>query len=75
MPENFVVKQNILINCDTEYGDELPDLSGVIVDGNISFEEGFKLSHWKWKPKNSQALQRKHKGIDLITTARLAFCK
>ena len=51
LPENFVVKQNILINCDTEYGDELPDLSGVIVDGNISFEEGFKLSHWKWKPK------------------------
>ena len=51
LPENFVVKQNILINCDTEYGDELPDLSGVIVDGNISFEEGFKLSHWEWKPK------------------------
>ena len=51
LPENFVVKQNILINCDTEYGDELPDLSGVIVDGDISFEEGFKLSHWEWKPK------------------------
>ena len=51
LPENFVVKQNILINCDTEYGDELPDLSGVIVDGNISFEEGFKLSHWEWEPK------------------------
>lgn len=51
LPENFVVKQNILIDCDTEYGDELPDLSGVIVNGNISFEEGFKLSHWKWKPK------------------------
>ncbi|MBO7244960.1 MAG: hypothetical protein J6V53_06770 [Alphaproteobacteria bacterium] len=51
LPENFVVKQNILINCDTEYGDELPDLSGVIIDGNISFEEEFKLSHWKWKPK------------------------
>ena len=51
LPENFVVKQNILINWDTEYRDELPDLSGVIVDGNISFERGFKLSHWKWKPK------------------------
>ncbi len=51
LPENFVVKQNILIDWNTEYEDELPDLSGVIVYGNISFEEEFKLSHWKWKPK------------------------
>lgn len=51
LPENFVVKQNILIDWDTEYRDELPNLSGVIVDGNISFARGFKLSHWKWKPK------------------------
>ena len=51
LPENFVVKKNILIDWDTEYRDELPDLSSVIVDGNISFEEGFKLSHWEWEPK------------------------